>query len=193
MAFKMKGNPFQRNFNSGSPLNQGTAETREAILGTVTADSTNAELRELAKKSNDGPDGVSRSGQYNVSYPELLKLRRSFISRRGNEPKATEYGAKPVTKPVEKVVEEPVEEVVEEKTSDDRGGITGGTDEWFHRGVTSSDEMHKSGVSMNEWLDANYNIRNSDFDNPEELARKNKLRVATGDDAITSRDYVEQI
>ena len=177
MAFKMKGNPFQRNFNSGSPLNQGTIKTREDTLAAVTANSTNAELRKLAQKSSKGTDGVSRASQNSVSYSELLKLRRSFISRRGNEPKATT------------TVEKPVEEVIEEKTSDDRGGVMGGTEEWFNRQVASSDEMHKSGVSMNEWLDKNYNIRNSDFDNPEELARKNKLRVETGDDAITSRDY----
>lgn len=176
MAFKMKGNPFQRNFNSGSPLNQGTLETYQGAFDAVTADSTDQELQELAVGQHQG-----KAGKWSVSVSDLMKKRRSLIKRKGNEPKAKTTAKEPVTKPAEKVVEE--------KTSDDIGGVTGGTDEWFNRGVGDPGEKHESGVSMNDWLDANYNIRNSDFDNPKELARKNKIRVATGDDAITSRDY----
>jgi hypothetical protein len=83
------------------------------------------------------------------------------------------------------VVEE-VQEEAQEETSSNIGGVTEG-EEWFHRGVTDPSEMHKSGVPLTEWLDANINIRNSDFDNPKELARKNKNRVAQGDEAITSK------
>jgi len=186
MAFKMKGNPFQRNFNSGSPLNQGTLETYNAAYDAVTADSTDQELQELAVGQHQG-----KAGKWNVSVSDLMKKRRSLIKRRGDEPKATKTTEKPVKSWWEKAKTTDAEEVVEEPTdnSKDLGGVTGGTDEWFHRQLASGDEMHKSGVLMNDWLDANYNIRNSDFDNPKELARKNKLRVATGDDAITSRNY----
>jgi hypothetical protein len=175
MAFKMKGNPFQRNFNSGSPLNQGTLKTYNAAFDAVTADSSDQELRELAAGQHQG-----KAGKWSVSVGDLIKKRRSLIKRRGDEPKAT------VKKPI---VKEPVEERSNTDINKDRGGVTDGTGTWFHRQVGDPGEKHESGISMNQWLDANYNIRNSDFDNPKELARKNKLRVATGDDAITSRNY----
>ena len=87
--FKMKsGNKTTfKMMGSTSPMrnpDNNKQETYSKTLDMVTADMTNAELRDLARGQHI-EDGVAKAHKYNVPYNALIRQRRTLINSQKNK------------------------------------------------------------------------------------------------------------